>query len=365
MLKFKTINLCLFLLLFFTSCLSPSQPVLEKEKTKNDLPDLITNLDSPIGEYLVEIFEDSKGNLWFGTLAKGVARYDGKSLTYFSTKDGIAGNAVVSIAEEKNGTLWFGTHGGLSKFDGNTFTNFTQKDGLINDRVSTLFFDENHHLWIGTWGGVSFFDGNTFSDFSLPNPDIEVPSYQETEEWVTSIMEDMDGNIWIGRSGYGACKWDGKTFTHFTKKEGLPSNCVQAITKDSRGNIWFGTRVAEKDHPDSDKRVGESGLTKYDGKMFTQFPEPKGLSKNDIYTIYEDRRGDLWIGANGVGLYRYDGKTFTLFNQTDRSDLNRNLRGIQSVLEDQQGALWVGLSGGLFRLQGLSVNHVTQEDLRK
>jgi len=372
MLKFKILILSLLSFLIFTSCISQNRPALEKEKLESKSLDLSTPLNSPVAEYIVKIFEDSKGNLWFGTISKGVARYDaspndsggqGKSLTYFSTEDGIAGNAVVSIVEDKQGTLWFGTHGGLSKYDGNTFTNFTKKDGLIHDRVSTLLIDENHHLWIGTWGGVSFFDGSTFIDFELPNPDIDIPNYQETQEWVTEIMEDKDGNIWIGRSGYGACKWDGKSFTNFTKKDGLPSNCVQNITEDKQGNIWFGTRVGEKDHPDPEKRVGEGGLSRFDGKTFTHFPEFEGLSKNDIYSIYEDKRGDLWIGANGVGLYRYDGKDFTLFSETDREDMDNKLGGIQGILEDKNGALWIGLSGGLFRLQGLLVNHVTQEDL--
>ena len=209
------------------------------------------------------------------------------------------------------------------------------------------------------------FDGNTFTDFPLPIPDIEVPSYQETENWVTDIIEDKEGNMWFGRSGYGACKWDGKTFTHFTKKDGLPSNCIQAITEDLQGDIWFGTRVGEKDHPDPDKRVGESGLCRYDGKSFTHFPDIEGLSKNDMYSIYKDKRGDLWIGANGVGVYRYDGKDFTLFYETDREDMDYQLGGIQSILEAKNGQLWVGVSGGLFRLSGMYFNHVSQEDLQK
>ena len=332
---------------------------------ENETLEIIPKTNSQVGQYLVEIFEDSKDNLWFGTMSKGVARYDGKSLIYFSSKEGMAGNTVASIEEDKDGVLWFGTHDGLTKYDGQTFTNFTKKDGLIHNRVSNLLIDSKGIFWIGTWGGVSKFDGKTFTDFPLPTPDVEVPNYQATQEWVTEIVEDSQGNIWFGRSGYAACKWDGKSFTHFTKKDGLPSNCVQAITEDSRGNIWFGTRVSEKDHPSPNKRVGAGGLTKYNGKTFTQFSEKEGLSKNDIYSIYKDKRGDLWIGANGVGLYRYDGKTFTLFNETDRPDLNKNLLGIQSILEDKNGALWVGLSGGLFRLQGLLINHVTQEDLQK
>ena len=44
---------------------------------------------SQIGEYVTSAFEDSKGHLWFGTLSKGIAKYDGKKLKYFTIKDGL------------------------------------------------------------------------------------------------------------------------------------------------------------------------------------------------------------------------------------------------------------------------------------
>jgi len=90
----------------------------------------------------------------------------------------------------------------------------------------------------------------------------------------------------------------------------------------------------------------------------------EGLIKNDIYAIYKDKRGDLWIGATGVGLYRYDGDDFTLYSETDREDMDYKIGGIQSILEDKNGKFWVGLSGGLFRLVGMSLIHVSQEDLK-
>ncbi|MFT6742843.1 MAG: hypothetical protein ACJAVF_004364, partial [Paraglaciecola sp.] len=50
-----------------------------------------------IGEYVREVFQDTKGNLWFGTLSKGVARFDGKSLTYFSREQGLGDNQINEI----------------------------------------------------------------------------------------------------------------------------------------------------------------------------------------------------------------------------------------------------------------------------
>lgn len=315
--------------------------------------------DSQIAEYVVEIFEDTKGNLWFGTIEKGCAKYDGKTLTYLTIEDGLIGNTVTSFAEDKEGNLWFGTHSGLSKYDGKKFTNFTTKDGLVNNRVSELLIDKTGNVWVGTWEGVSKLNDTTFSTFPIPNPDIILLPYQSTMNWITEIIEDKQGNIWISRDGYGVCKYDGQSFTHYTQKDGLASNNVQVIHEDNQGNLWFGSRV-EKDNSNSDGRTGDGGLTRFDGKTFTRFDKIKGLSKNDIYAINEDNNGNIWIGANGLGAYRYDRKDFTLISETDRKDLMPFGYGIQSILQDTKGNLWFGLSGGLFRLSGNSIINVSQ-----
>ncbi len=362
----QCIQLLLLLCLLITSCKGQKQTNLPAENQSAKTPTLLQGTPSapadaaaPIAEYVVETFEDKKGNLWFGTLSKGAARFDGKTLVYFSTKEGLCDNTVTCIIEDQEGIMWFGTHSGLSRFDGRTFANFTTKEGLCNDRVSNILIDKSGNLWVGTWSGVCRFDGSAFTKFTLPNPELEIPDYQETTDWVTEIMEDRHGNIWFSRSGHSVCKFDGVAFTHFTKKDGLPSNCVQSILEDRQGNLWFGTRVAERDHPDAEKRTGDGGLSRFNGKTFIQYPELKGLCKNDVYSIYEDKSGNIWIGATGLGVYRYDGKNFTLFNEIDRKDLAAGF-GVQSILEDKNGTLWFGFSGGLFRFNGTSFVHVPQ-----
>lgn len=61
---------------------------------------------SQIGQYVVETFQASKGNLWFGTLEKGAAKYNGKKLIYLTTKDGLPSNRITNIIEDKLGNLW-------------------------------------------------------------------------------------------------------------------------------------------------------------------------------------------------------------------------------------------------------------------
>jgi len=306
--------------------------------------------NTQIGEYVIETFEDSKGNLWFGTLEKGVAKYDGTTLKYFTTTDGLPSNRVVNIIEDSEGILWFGTGNGLSKYDGVTFINFTTDDGICNNMVSNLLIDSKGVFWIGTWNGVCQFDGTYFKTFNVPYSTVETQINEDTKNWITEITEDSEGNIWIGRDGYGASKFDGNKFIHYTTREGLNSNNVQSIAEDQDGMIWIGTRVAEKDNADTSKRFGKGGLNKFDGKIFMHFPNIEGVNNNDVYGIYNDDSNNLWITTISNGVYKYNGSTFKNYNVP---------KPIVSILKDSKGTIWLGCAGGLFRINSKRIVNVT------
>lgn len=296
---------------------------------------------SQIGQYVVETFQDSKGNLWFGTLEKGVAKYDGNKLVFLTIENGLPSNRIVNIIEDKSGNLWFGTGAGLSKYDGKAFTNYSEKDGLCSDMISNLLIDSQGTFWIGTWGGVCTFNYSQFEDFPISYPKIETQINQDTKNWITSITEDSKGNIWFGRDGYGASKFDGNSFVHFTTKEGLNSNNVQSIAEDNEGDIWIGTRVAEKDNSDADKRFGKGGLNKYADGKFLHFSQISGLSENDVFTIYKDHSNELWISTIRNGVYKYENNEFVNYKVPASA---------MTFLKDKEGNIWLGCSGGLYKI---------------
>ncbi len=313
-----------------------------------------------IAPYVVNVFEDRQGHLWFGTMSKGAARFDGQKLEWFSRQDGLPSNEAIGFAEDKEGNLWFGSHGGLSRYDGKSITNLWSTSGRHDQGEGWMAVrsDRAGNIWTSTYHGVFRHDGASFSEFRLPIDKKEITSYSITPGKALLALEDSDGNLWFQTDGYGALKFDGQSFTRFTSKDGLCSNNVTTIIEDKQGNIWFACMQSYQP-----AMTGDGGVCRYDGKTFTRFPEVKGLSENDIYTIYETGAGDIWIGATGVGAYCYDGEKFTLFDKTDRPHWTRNF-GLQAMLEDRNGTLWCGFSGGLFRFDGKSFTNVTGDGLR-
>lgn len=295
-----------------------------------------------ISEYVRRIFEDSRGNLWFGTNTDGICRYDGDTLVYFSTRDGLSGNQVTGIVEDRRGNLWFSTSGGISRYDGKHFTNFTEKDGLTSNEVWSLCEDSRGTIWAGTANGLCKYspgDGAKFCPFTLPQALVPDPAPRFSTQRVSFIMEDKGGNLWFGTDGAGVCKYDpsakktsAKQFIHITMEDGLCDNTIVCMIEDREGNLWFSSRFG--------------GLSRYNpsataaaGKSFTNFTVRNGdIGGNEVWTMHEDSAGSIWFGVKGLGMYRFKDDQISHFGQVE----GLPIRAVQSIFEDTKGRLWVG-----------------------
>lgn len=358
----STSKLGLFILLFSIgiSCNSVSKTQAQPKEEILTTQPLPENENTQIAAYVTSVFEDSKGNLWFGTLDKGMAMYDGEKLKYFTTKDGLPSDRVTSVKEDANGIYWFGTGNGLSKYDGKDFTNFKVGEDPNSNVISKILIDRKKIFWVGTWNGIYKFDGVAFHPFSVPYPEVDTKINEDTKYWST-LSEDSEGNIWFRRDGYGLCKYDGNSFTHFLTKDGLHSNNVTTIEFDKDGSLWIGTRVAERDNPDPEKRFGKGGVNKMIGKKIISFPEIKGFNDGDVYGIYRDKSDNIWISTVKNGVYRYDAR---LNDEVGQGASFKNFDvpiSIMGMMEDRKGNLWLGGAGGLYRInkEGDVVNITT------
>jgi ligand-binding sensor domain-containing protein len=180
------------------------------------------------------LYKDSKGNMWFGTGAAGVCRYDGKSFAWIDEEDVTEfhhgpSNGVRSIIEDKEGIFWFcntlfryDIYGGASaKSDEQTKVSGEMryrrlpgigsldgvKDSDFNEYMSAVK-DEKGDLWIATYGGGVFrYDGKKLTSYPVMAGDKVIT--------VFAIYRDNRGDLWLGTHEHGALKFDGKTFERF------------------------------------------------------------------------------------------------------------------------------------------------------
>ncbi len=152
---------------------------------------------------------------------------------------------------------------------------------------------------------------------------------------IRRILQDKAGNFWFATNGDGVCRYDPSKdgFTYFTKKDGLCSDYVWTMVEDKVGNIWFGT---------------EDGVSRYDPATggFTTFRDKEGLCNLQVGSSLEDKNGNIWFG-NDAGVCRYDPATggFAHFNIAAGKDGHRKMNSPYAaycMFEDQSGNIWVG-----------------------
>ncbi len=133
--------------------------------------------------------------------------------------------------------------------------------------------------------------------------------------------------------------WPEPVFEHLTIANGLPESTIRCILQDHLGYMWFGT---------------QNGLVRYDGyNMKVYQPDPKdslSISDRQIYALYEDKSGTLWVGTEKGGLNHFDRKTetFTKYEIDSHDSASIDISFVLSIYEDKTGNLLFGTESGLF-----------------
>ena len=101
-------------------------------------------------------------------------------------------------------------------------------------------------------------------------------------------MECRHGDLWVGGYG-GLTRLHDGAVSHWTERDGLPSNSVRSVYEDAQGVLWVGTY--------------DGGLGRYADEHWTRFTKDDGLFDNGVSQILEDSHSNLWISSNR-GIYR-------------------------------------------------------------
>lgn len=245
-----------------------------------------------------------------------------------------------------DGSVWVGTFNGLVKllpkksdeydFD-LEFYNTRQKGShhLFGNRIETMTRDCFGNIWMGIHGGglIQFEINGKISTFVNDESD----NQSLPDNIVNSLMMDNSGVLWIGTESQGCCKLDlyRKKFIHIrnisNKISSLNSNSVTAIAGSGNGVIWVGTAVKGVDK----LTYANDGSYKID--HFEKIPIILGQTSSEVFSMYEDREGVLWIGTGSNSITRYkQGEGFRSFP----------INGyVFSIHQDQTGSLWIGTWG--------------------
>ncbi|MDR2620999.1 MAG: response regulator [Dysgonamonadaceae bacterium] len=287
-------------------------------------------------------FEDTHGKLWLGTYGSGVYVLDthDKSVNHYSGSradpSGLNNHTVFSICEDAQGRILVGTlGGGVNVFDRNTqtFKQVMQGNSQTENQIYSICIDKTGKFWLGTDGaGVTRYDekGN-----KLPELDFVSDVCDLSKAKIHQIFEDKQGNIWLAlyQKGILFIPATGKMFRNYGFNPFHPShsigmNCVISVLEDSYGNVWLGA------DGDGLYRINRSDQSI---SHFSTTTRPQ-IPGNVITALFEDKDKNIWFGTYVNGTFRYNRKT----GQFD-SFLPYN--HVTTFVQDKNNILWMGMNG--------------------
>ena len=308
------------------------------------------------------------GSLWIGT-GDGLARMKDGAVTTFTAKDGLPGDEIRSLRFDSSDVLVVSTDQGVVGIRGtgpvaaifaipesaapalqvtfsavlsdgshvqgtaNTVTvplqgkNVDLRAGreLPGTRIQVLYADVENALWIGTNGGLVRYAYGKLEKFPLTDP-LATAS-------VLSILEDREGNLWVGTEASGLQILRDSRFRTFSAHEGLSSDSVSTVVEDHAGRLWVGT---------TNSGLNVVTLTGIQPGEPTFAPVHAALTSEVVLSLAAAPNGDLWVGTpDGLNRIHYGAvDTYTSFDGLP-DDF------IRSLLVDTDGSIWIGTRHGL------------------
>lgn len=241
-----------------------------------------TTADGLADDAISALSFDPDGNLWIGTWEGGISRFDGQTWTNFTEDDGLFNNRVYSIHADNSSNIWIGTRNNhITKFDGTGFDSFpanpqTNPEGIIMGHIHAIYADHDDNLWAGScYTGLSMYDGDNWTHY-----------INNLNSFVNAIYCTSRGDVWVGQSPLGAFRFRKGSWENFPPESGTGLEFVYTINEDVEGNIWIG---------------GRNGISVLQGNSWEFIGSYDGLINDVVYSLAGDNTGNMWAGGvNGL-----------------------------------------------------------------
>ncbi|WP_026764630.1 ligand-binding sensor domain-containing protein [Sediminibacterium salmoneum] len=295
---------------------------------------------------LTEIYIDKQKRFWIFSWPdrhiRAVYNYDGNQL---SDTAGLNNNPQYEelryFFESRSGSLWmYGTNAlysynqRLNKF---TFykSEFGSSIGIQYEQINDMTEDRDGNIWIASDNGI-FMTSDQGSQGNVVNF-----IFSETKGGIeiTDILELSSGEFWLSTWGSGILTLNknlmsyknallGNMPNNFTATERIQYQQVWSLYERRNGEVWLGCQGGKYMIYDTVKR-----------KM--QYHTLKELNGSTIRFITEDKKGNVWISSQRGDIVRYDGKQFEVVQQIGTI--------VRKIFFDNEGLLWItSLNQGLY-----------------
>lgn len=261
----------------------------------------ITEEDGLANNVVRSLLIDSYGNIWFGTEG-GITIYNERIRRNIEEFDGLINNEVIAMMEDSQHNIWIGTSSGISIVqipNGNLneliINDFTPNDSTLDYPVSTIYEDQNGNIWIGFEDdGFALYRDNTLHQFHL----------EENRDNVSAITGDGSGKLWMGTKGGGIFIYtlieegiDTISRKNISIADGLNSNSTHLLTFDDNDNLWVG----------SEKGIDKISFSNMGAILrIKHFGSDEGFMGIETHNnaVCKDNRGKIWFGTiKGVTCY--------------------------------------------------------------
>jgi len=292
------------------------------------------------------LLEDRDGHIWLG--ADALVEIEDGSVRTYGLAQGLKDPTVFGLTEDLWGNLWIATEaGGLVRLYQDGFTTYGVQDGLGTDRIGAILESRRGELCVLSSRRGDYLILNTPVDrgFVSVRPAFPRGLKHGSWGWNQVVVQDLDGDWWIS-TGEGLVRFPpvarlqdlatARPRAWYHTRDGLPADEIFRLFGDSRGDIWIGT--VSPGRPTLGRWERATGrFHVYDLRQ-----NPGGFASEAPSAFREDRAGNLWIGFGAGGLLRYRRGRFESFPPGAGIPEGRVL----DLHLDGLGRLWVATSKG-------------------
>ena len=274
------------------------------------------------GDYIAALAEDRNGDVWVGTSAGlvGTAKLCSIRREALSCVNaaGTFGRFITALFEDRDGRLWVGAATGLWQWTPAPAHLLTPSGPYME--IHSIRGDSTGGVLVAFNRDIRRLSQGVFTDY-----DTKAIGDRPFKPLV--LLQDRDGGTWVGTQDQGVLRIRGRQTDRFARSHGLSGTFVTDLLEDREGNIWVATLT---------------GLDRFHQVPVTTISSRDGLSGSVTASVLAASDGAVWFGTDG-GLNRWqDGQvTHPRLNARSSNDL------IGSLFEDSRGRIWASSQHGL------------------